>query len=191
MATKSKKVQSLVTSNADSSEVLAAAGVEVKLTKSELAEYVKEKALQTLRAKSADLSERILHINIKPVQFARKDLPPRVAAVFDAILGFKSDAATSIRFSHIGKHDWRIGQPDGWSSYFVGEADLVREADYIPASYGEYLKINKQIDEINEQIHQIEKKNFKAFMVENVLNGSDAGKAVIASLDEMVAKLIG
>jgi hypothetical protein len=184
-----KKVQSLVTSDTNSSEVLASAGVEVKLTKSELAEYVKEKALQTLRAKSADLVEQRNRFNIKPVH--PTVLPSRVQSVFVAILAFKPDAVVSLSFSHDGKHLWRITPSDGWSSYFVGEIDLVLEGDYIPASYGEYLKIDKQIDEINEQIQQIEKKNFKAFMVENVLNGSDAGKVVIASLDEMVNKLVG
>jgi hypothetical protein len=186
-----KKVQSLVTTSTDSSEILASAGVEVKLTKSELAEYVKEKALQTLRAKADALTQERLNINIKHLRFAEEALPPRVAAVLVAIRAFKSDAVASLSFSHNGKHDWSIHQAKGWSSYFMTEMDLVLEGDYAPASYGEYIKLDKQLSEINEQIQQIEKKNFKAFMVENVLNGSDAGKVVIASLDEMVNKLVG
>lgn len=189
MATKNKKVQSLVTSSTDSSEILASAGVEVKLTKSELAEYVKEKALQTLRAKRDTLRDRQVRFSTKPVHLTI--LPSRVQSVLVAIRAFKPDAVVSISFSHDGKHLWRIAPSDGWHSYFVGEVDLVVEADDIPVDYTDYLKIDKQIDEINEQINQIEKKNFKAFMVENVLNGSDAGKVVIASLDEMVAKLVG
>jgi hypothetical protein len=188
----SKKVQSLVTSNADSSDVLAAAGVEVKLTKSELAEYVKEKALQTLRAKMDVLTQERLNLNIKYVRFTEQQaLPPRVQSVLVAIRAFKPDAVASLVLEHDGKHDWRIGQAEGWNTYFIAEVDLVVEANYVPANFTNYLKIDKQIDEINEQIQQIEKKNFKAFMVENVLNGSDAGKVVIANLDEMVSKLVG
>jgi hypothetical protein len=194
----SKKVQNALASTTTPDQILAAAGVEVKLTKSELAEYVKELAIRQLERQWQEADEaRSAHDGSVPfagltIDVDESSIPARVKKVRDALL--ESDVKIRGLDLHI-EYDttvvWRVEYADGKSGRIFSYVSIpMKEGEYpIPSKYAEYHALDQKALDLRQKLHEVKNKNFKAMMIENALNSTDAGKLVITNLQQMVEKL--
>jgi hypothetical protein len=192
----SKKVQNALASTPD--QILAAAGVEVKLTKSELAEYVKELAIRELERQWQEADEaRSAHDGSVPfgglaIDVDESSIPARIKKVRDALL--ENDVKIRGIDLHIEYNTtvvWRVKYVENDKNRAFCCIDLpFVEGEYpIPSKYAEYHALDQKALDLRQKLHEVKNKNFKAMMIENALNSTDAGKLVITNLQQMVEKL--
>lgn len=194
MATKKVK-DTLASTTTTPDQILAAAGVEVKLTKSELAEYVKELAIRELDKQledavvARDAAEGRIPWTGAEVNVDEASIPLRVKRIRAAMQ--ENDVVIRgidlyVDGEAIGT--WRI-------EYEIGRTvDYIRvphkEGDYqIPSKYVEYVTLNNRCVDIRQKIHEVKNKNYKVLMIENALMSTDAGKVLITNLKSMVESL--
>lgn len=186
-----KKVKDALASTTTPDQILAAAGVEVKLTKSELAEYVKELAIRELENQLQTAREARDNVGVDwggmRLTFNNEEMPVRILRAVNALEGAGLKATkVSLNLSLDGKHSWYIEH----DAHFSNISLPFQQEDYkIPANLDETIVLNKRIDDIRDKLHEIKNKNYKVLMIENALMSTDAGKMLVTNLQQMVKNL--
>jgi hypothetical protein len=190
-----KKVKDALASTTTPDQILAAAGVEVKLTKIELAEYVKELAIRELdkqyedAVEVRDAAEGKIGWGGEEINVDGASIPARVRRIREAMQ--ENDVVIRgidlyVDGEAIGA--WRIAYENGRGVDFIRIPH--KEGDYqIPSKYVEYVALKKRVDDIRDKRHEIKNKNFKVLMIENALMSTDAGKMLVTNLQQMVKNL--
>lgn len=198
MAARKKSNNALAVLNGDvSSSTLAKAGVEVKLTKSEIAEYIAAKATKQLEEEIKSIEEKYEgggRRSFHHGQVVVANPPKRVVAVAKAINAADGDATDVAKavvlfsgkeFGYNGRNRWTI---------MVNGTDILNygltEDEEIPAEYETLLADRKRFDTLQKKLFELRQKNYKVLLVESILSGSVAGTTVLADLDKMVKEMV-
>ena len=193
MATKKKSTTALATLNGDvSSSTLAKAGVEVKLTKSEIAEYIAAKAIKQIEEEIAALENKHggryeLHSGLLKVA----NPPKRIKAIVNAINAANSEPNDTVAHAIFSSNSRGTGY---WQIHIGNYSTSLQyrliEGEEPPAEY-EAWKVDKdRFDTLQNKQRELQKKNYKVLLVESILSGSVAGTTVLADLNKMVEQMV-
>ncbi len=196
MATKKKSTTALATLNGDvTSSTLAKAGVEVKLTKSEIAEYIAEKAKKQIEDETTALENKYggRH-DFYWGNCAVANPPKRIANVAKAILGAVDEddgtsLAVTIQFAgedNCGRKNRWIIEIDGRTSFAYNMLDT----EQIPPEFTAWAADKERYNTLQKKHAELNRKNYKVLLVESILSGSVAGTTVLADLNKMVEQMV-
>lgn len=200
MAAKKKTTTALATLNGDvSSSTLAKAGVEVKLTKTEIAEYIAAKATKVIEDEIQAINNKYSASkgNFRSGYVAVTHPPKRIANVVKAINAadgadeVEGTTKALVRFQ--GKE---FSYSRGYNRWVItlNGCDILdyrlTEDETIPAEFEGLVADNKRLTELGKKLDELRRKNYKVLLVESVLSGSIAGATVLADLEKMVQDMV-
>lgn len=196
MAARKKSTTALAALNGDvTSSTLAKAGVEVKLTKSEIAEYIAEKAKKQIEEETTALENKY---------GGRRDFywgncavanpPKRIANVAKAILGaVDEDDGTSLTVKIEFAGEDNCGRKNRWVVEIDGRTSFaynMLDTEQIPPEFTAWAADKERYDALSKKHNELCKKNYKVLLVESILSGSVAGTTVLADLNKMVEQMV-
>jgi len=196
MAAKKKSTTALAALNGDvATSTLAKAGVEVKLTKGEIAEYIAEKAKKQIEDETTALENKYggRH-DFYWGNCAVANPPKRIANVAKAILGAVdeddgSGLAVKVQFAgedNCGRKNRWIVEIDGRTSFAYNMLDT----EQIPPEFAAWAADKERYDALSKKHAELNRKNYKVLLVESILSGSVAGTTVLADLNKMVEQMV-
>lgn len=197
MAARKKSSTAITALNSEvGNSTLAKAGVEVKLTKGEIAEYIAAKAqkqiaeeIKAIEAKYGDrhsLSNGTVKV---------PNPPKRIANVVKAINAADEHVSGTTKASvvYAGKdYGWR-GLGNSWLIR-VGGIDILSyrliDDEEVPPEYAVLQDDKVRWEGLHAKLRELQQKNYKVLLVESILSGSVAGTTVLADLDKMVQQMV-
>jgi len=196
MAAKKKSTTALATLNGDvGASTLAKAGVEVKLTKSEIAEYIAEKAKKQIEEEIAAIETK--HGGRHDFYYGSCNVaspPKRIANVVKAI-GAAEDEDDGSRLTVTVKFagEDTCGRKNRWVIELDGRTSFsydLSDSEQIPPEYAAWKADKDRYNALQTKFNELCKKNYKVLLVESILSGSVAGTTVLADLNKMVADMV-
>jgi phage I-like protein len=192
--TKAQKISALDTlseGNGISPDALALAGVEVKLTKSEIAEYISAKAIAKIKTEMAALDAK--H-NWYSGKLEVKDIPERLAVFTESLNkmrlynSFPYQVYLGIGEADIlgSKLNWRVESHNAHEGITL----TFEKTDTVPPEYTQFVEDKKRYQSLRMKHAELSQKNYKILLVEKILSGSIEGKTVLANLNQMVAEMV-
>ena len=195
MASKKKSTTALAALNGDvSSSTLSKAGVEVKLTKSEIAEYIAEKAKKQIEEEIAAIENK--HGGRHDFYWGSIDVtspPKRIANVVKAIKAADDAGESSLTVSVKFAGEDTCGRKNRWLIDIDGRTQFsynLSDSEQIPAESAEWTADKERYNALQKKFNELCKKNYKVLLVESILSGSVAGTTVLADLNKMVADMV-
>jgi hypothetical protein len=191
---------------------MIAAGVEVKLTKMEIADYIAQKAKEELLDERNHLQEKVNNLHREGVPFAEylNDDQKDYIKSYNKIHGSNLDANTATLVSGFDpRYDMQIivrngAMPNVENDVYSLVEILSMRHNNITAQISIPLSAEQKelpfhnvlksavtdLDEINQKIANLDKKSHRTLLVENILNSSESGKKVLTDLKGMVKKVV-
>ena len=193
MASK-KKSSALAALGADvSTSNLAKAGVEVKLTKGEIAEYIANKAMARISEEIAaiEASETCGRSGLYYAEFSVANAPKRVRNVLAALNALGTLNSYRIKYSN---RLATYGTPRGHWVIVDNTSHIVSvpldESEDVPPEFAAWEEKKNRYDALVKKLQDLRSKNYKVLLVESILSGSVAGTTVLADLNRMVADMV-
>jgi len=197
MAARKKSTTALAALNGDvTSSTLAKAGVEVKLTKSEIAEYIAEKAKKQIEEEMKAIETKYGNRNdLYYGNFKVANPPKRIKNIVTAInAANSSDSDTTARVVYSGRNNHSSTDKGVWQiivgHYVSGLQYRLTEDEEVPAEYAVWAADKERVDALQKKYTELCKKNYKVLLVESILSGSVAGTTVLADLNKMVEQMV-
>jgi hypothetical protein len=189
MAT-TKKALAKVQKSDNVLDVMSNAGIDIKLTKTEIADYIAEKAQEELNTEIARVADQINDLRAKtyPVTGKWKVL----ADAYNAILPAHEQVPFVLTYSHGGYHSvsdkrrYYCGMNHTYHRYLqieIDEADMPKELLALP-------ELEKHIGELQQRLNQLRTKKHRILLIEKILSGTDSGKVVLSDLTKIVNKMV-
>jgi hypothetical protein len=195
MAAKKKSTTALAALNGDvSSGTLSRAGVEVKLTKGEVAEYIAEKAKKQIEEEIAAIENK--HGGRHDFYWGGIDVTSpskRIANVVKAIKAANDADEPSLTVIVKFAGEDTCGRKNRWLIDIDGRNQFsynLTDSEQIPAEYVEWVADKERYNALQKKFNELCKKNYKVLLVESILSGSVAGTTVLADLNKMVADMV-
>jgi hypothetical protein len=196
MAARKKSTTALAALNGDvTSSTLAKAGVEVKLTKSEIAEYIAEKAKKQIEEETTALENKYGGRNdFYWGSCAVANPPKRIANVAKAIIGADDEddgTALSVKVQFAGEDN--CGRRNRWVVEIDGRTSFaynMLDTEQIPPEYAAWAADKERYNTLQKKNAELNRKNYKVLLVESILSGSVAGTTVLADLNKMVEQMV-
>jgi hypothetical protein len=193
MAARKKSTTALAALNGDvSSSTLAKAGVEVKLTKSEIAEYIAAKAIKQIEEELAALEKKHggrYELNSGLLKVANP--PKRIKAIVNAINAANSDNSEYTAHAIYSRSSADVGY---WQIHIGRYSSALQyrliDGEDAPAEYDAWKVDKDRADALTDKHRELQKKNYKVLLVESILSGSVAGTTVLADLNKMVEQMV-
>lgn len=188
MATKKAAIVKAVDSND-----LANAGIDVKLSKMEIADYIADKAKEELEARLVKLQKEIEHWQTKyhPVIPSKEQ-----QAACDALTvatGKKFYCTLSYHWMHAEEQRWSVcigtDQNDPWHKGFQNAVAMPANPDQIPENV-DVGAMHQERQELQIRLQELGKKKHRTILLEKILASNDSGKKVLADLQGMVARAV-
>lgn len=191
MASKKKTTTALTTLNGDvANSTLAKAGVEVKLTKGEIAEYIAAKAQKQITEEIQSLDQKYGRYNLHNGVVKVDTYPKRIAAIVKSLTAADSERTTQVFFHEKG-YGWNSHR-DRWviNSGGAEMAFFLNDDEEAPAQSSELKAAKERFDTLHNKLRELQQKNYKVLLVESILSGSVAGATVLADLNKMVEQMV-
>lgn len=169
-------------------ETMAKAGIEVKLTKTEIADYIAEKAQEEINSEIAELRKEIetLAENDKLTPTG----PALTIAQGFAALNGDNVADYFVSYQNCYDRYWGMTLFKGTSHYL--NVDIKKEQ--VPQSEidrcQKILELNKQVQTLNNRLRDLQTKKHRILLIEKILSGTESGKIVLGDLTKLVNKLV-
>ena len=180
---------------------MEAAGVEVKLSRAEIAEYVTEKVAKALKAELKKLDKEISDAGNYEEEVRFNEVPERYLALVTALrAAFPTSTIVIHRPRH---HSNRTSKGETTLKYFVrppnfkehGIWDASLELDFrddeVPAGYRTWAARYERVTALHEKLAAISKKKYRVSILEETLKGSAGGQKIVANVAELAAAVIG
>ena len=196
MAARKKSTTAIAALNGEvGSSTLAKAGVEVKLTKGEIAEYIAEKAKKQIEEEIAAIESK--YGGRHDFYYGNCDVanpPKRIASVVKAIGAAEDEddgsrLAVSVKFAGedtCGRKNRWVIELDGRTSFSYNLSD----SEQTPPEYAGWKADKDRHNALQKKFNELCKKNYKVLLVESILSGSVAGTTVLADLNKMVEQMV-
>jgi hypothetical protein len=174
-------------------ENMEAAGIEIKMTRAEMAEYIATKMKKELQKEIAALGKDLpYHIEIE-VQAA--DFSPRITTILQSILAGFPGCKMAI---HVNRpNDWaKLDAPHHVNvSFHEGKdhkANFVcnLESAEMPEAAREFHRKWARVFALQQKLENLDKKKYRITLLEQNLKSSVAGKKVIASVEAITSSII-
>ena len=172
---------------------LAKAGIDVKLSKMEIADYIADKAKEELETKIAGMRDEINkwvqgYLDVTPTKQQQK--------VADELSVLDGNNKYLVKLSYHNSGDgkpwnivigydaphWHYGKH--FQSIFTVKADPSQIPDV------DIDGMNAQLREAQERLHELGKKKHRTILLEKILAGSESGKKVLEDLKGMVNRAV-
>ncbi len=196
MAARKKSTTALAALNGDvATSTLAKAGVEVKLTKGEIAEYIAEKAKKQIEGETTALENKYggRH-DFYWGNCAVANPPKRIANVAKAILGaVDEDDGTSLTVTIQFAGEDNCGRKNRWVVEIDGRTSFaynMLDTEQIPPEFTAWAADKERYDALQKKHAELNRKNYKVLLVESILSGYVAGTTVLADLNKMVEQMV-
>lgn len=189
MATKKSAIVKAVDSND-----LVKAGIDVKLSKMEIADYIADKAKEELEAKLASLKS----IYNKYINTGHNGQPVILTESQKTVIDGLSNLTGNVyagrlvlfySFNNPADSEWKIqivmqhhDHISGTSIYFSPDASQIPDIDA--------AQLCVDIRDIEQRIKDFDKKKHRTILLEKILSGNESGKKVLADLQSMVARAV-
>jgi ABC-type phosphate transport system auxiliary subunit len=168
-------------------DTLAKAGVEVKLTKTEIADYIAEKAQEELQGQITDLKNQMEVLT----KNANKTPTGKWKVLADAL-----NDAKGAKDTYFLQYERRyngcmvtlvLQTENGWHhgvvSVQVAESEL-------PVELAQREALEKQLGELHKRLQTLQTKKHRILLIEKILSGTESGKVVLGDLTKLVNKLV-
>lgn len=162
---------------------MVAAGIEVKLTKMEIADYIAEKAKEELENRRTEINNLIQDYsrNGIPVEMNKKQ-----KAVADAV-----KVLTAKEITLVAAWENYSGNPRWCGTFSDGERHFlsnVLDENQIPNI--DVMALHNEYGECWRRLQELGRKKHRTMLVEQILAGSDSGKKVLSDLANMVQRAV-
>lgn len=173
---------------------LAKAGIDVKLSKMEIADYIADKAKEELETKINGMREEIQkwvhgYLDVVPTKQQQK-----LADDMSALDGTNKFVVKLSYFNHgDGISPWNIVfgyEAPHWHHGKLFQVILTVKADASQIPDVDIVSMQEELCEANERLHELGKKKHRTVLLEKILAGSDSGKKVLADLQNMVNRAV-
>lgn len=168
-------------------DTLAKAGVEVKLTKTEIADYIAEKAQEQLNEQITDLKNQIQVLNKDAIQTPTGKWKVLADALNDA-KGAKDTYLLQYERRYSGCMVTLIHQNEnGWNHGIVSKQ--IAESE-LPSVFTKIEALDKELGELQKRLQTLQTKKHRILLIEKILSGTESGKVVLGDLTKLVNKLV-
>ncbi len=172
---------------------LAKAGIDVKLSKMEIADYIADKAKEELESRLSKVTAEIA----KWQQGYHTVLPtPDQKAAADALTqatGKKFYCTLSYHWSHDTPNKWVVCIGMDVKNYagqtcFQNAVAMEANDDQLPGI--DMAALNEEQKDIQERLWNLKTKKHRTILLEKILSSNESGKKVLADLQGMVARAV-
>lgn len=168
-------------------DTMAKAGVEIKLTKTEIADYISEKAQEEINEEIRKIQEEAKALR-ESVSKTPTGKWKTLAEAFNAATGVDR----AYKLDYMKRHDTylvtlAIDSGHGW---FNGIANREIDVKDVPAPILEAEKLEERIHELNNRLRTLQTKKHRILLIEKILGGTESGKVVLGDLTKMVNKIV-
>ena len=195
MAARKKSTTAIAALNGEvGSSTLAKAGVEVKLTKGEIAEYIAEKAKKQIEEEIAAIENK--HGGRHDFYWGSIDVtspPKRIANVVKAIKAADDAGESSLTVTVKFAGEDTCGRKNRWVIELDGRTSFsydLSDSEQTPPEYAGWKADKDRYNALQKKFNELCKKNYKVLLVESILSGSVAGTTVLADLNKMVEQMV-
>lgn len=178
---------------------MIAAGIEVKLTKMEIADYIAAKAKEELNKRLKVIESELQSYAHGKVPFADyvTSKQKKFIEMYNEIHGTNHDVKNATLMSIWGRGvviSFPIAfDPHNPLSVFQNmnglNIPLDSEQRNLDVVISEKM-LNEENQELMRRISELDKKQHRTLLVEQILSGSDSGKKVLADLNSMVSRAV-
>lgn len=186
-----RKVKAEIVKAVDGND-LSKAGVDVKLSKMEIADYIAEKAKEELTNRLSVVQDTLNKYWRSSTVVAPTKLQQDTMDALTKLTGHKYATMVSwnIDYGQIERSEWRVtlviahegGGYHGTSVHCPADASQIPDVDMIA--------LHKEQNEINNRIHELGKKKHRTYLIEQILSANESGKKVLADLKGMVNRAV-
>lgn len=179
---------------------MEAAGIEIKMSRAEMAEYVSNRIKTALKAEIRALEKEIETAGpyVEPINFG--ELPERYLPLIAAMRAAFPLDEHLVR-SAGGANRTRKGErtfsfyaiPTDYKEFGMLSATLALDLkdDELPANYRIWLARHEKLQKLHDKLAEMDKKSFRLAMLEQTLGASVSGQKIIANVAELTAAVIG
>ncbi len=175
---------------------LAEAGVEIKLTRTEIADYIAAKAEELLDKEYKELSQEMARLadiagsGSKPLNTVPKilkDVMKHLKAIAPEDPNFK----IYFRPNTWTPHSYHISGGDG-AHGTVRRVSLVVDVpeNEVPPELAMYHEVNQRRGEVYRKQEELKSKKYKTIMIEKILGGTGKGKKLLENLDTLAKHMV-
>lgn len=170
-------------------DVMSKAGVEVKLTKTEIADYIAEKAQEEIKLEIESLKKRAKDIQ-DSVDTNLTGKYKVFADAYNSLTG--KDHKFGLDYRHyndtysvnLGIH---TAHNHGW---LHGIVSVEIPKSEVPAAIIESWEMEKRVVALNNKLNTLQTKKHRVLLIEKILSGTESGKVVLGDLTKIVNKLV-
>lgn len=164
---------------------LTAAGIDVKLSKMEIADYIAAKAQEELELRKDELQKRYQEFS-SGLSVTLDDLTDDQRTVVELYIKMHKAEIRDMSFNHWG--EWRLSVR---TNNRCGDLQLPLSDDQLNSDkIKEFTDTSNEIGEVNQRLHQLSKKSHRTMLIEKILGGSESGKKVLGDLTSMVKRAV-
>lgn len=175
---------------------LAEAGIEIKLTRTEIADYIAAKAddyltqeLDEVQKRMNDRLDKVGSANSAPL----KTVPKSVAKIVRSMKSLVPTAEVYIYFreTYGGKYEYQIGMRGGGDSPVKSfKIDVNVPDDEIPKEVPEYKELRERQKLLAHKLAELRDKKYRVVLIEKILRGTGKGQKLLNNLDVLAKSLV-
>lgn len=173
---------------------LEKAGVETKLTKMEIADYIATKAKEELQNRVNEVQQELGNYQQKGVPFSEHltDLQKEYVSLYCKIHNQKIDVNSASLIIGWGRDgSFAIGFRYSHTDFFGGGMKIPLTDDQKNLPIVKKLgNMQNEYADMVERIHNLDKKSHRTLLVEQILSGSESGKKVLSDLAVMINRAV-
>ena len=174
-------------------ENMEAAGIEIKMTRSEMAEYIATKMKKELK-KELDQCTKGLEYHLT-VEVQSADFSPRMATILQAVNAGFPGCTMHLNINRVDQ--WESPDQLRQVNVFFQEgkdpkANFVARitVEEMPEVAREFCRKWARVRALQDAMSNLDKKKYRTTLLEQNLKATPAGKKVIASVEDLTASII-